>query len=446
MSFSATSLTGFFDKKSHQRILMLAFPMILSNITTPLIGLVDTAVLGHMGETRYLAGAAIGATIITQLYWLCGFLRMSATGLSAQALGSQNRKQAINVLVQGGVLSLLLALCLLMTQQPMLAAGVYFADAEPALAKVTQEYFSVRIWGAPAALLNLTLIGWLLGQQRSKAVLVIQILANLLNVVLNLLFVLAMDWGVKGVAMASVFAEVLITLLCVWLIAVRYIRGVSLSGWISLKAFKTLLGLNGFMLLRNLALQACLAFVTFQGARLGQDTVAVNAILMQFLTLIALGLDGVAFAVEALVGQEKGRKQHAGIRLVTMRGGFWSLVLACGYSLLFWCWGESIVALLTDHNELRELATAFSWVSISLPLIAHWCFLMDGVFVGLTRGKAMGTTMLISAVGVFFPVWWMCQNLDNTGLWLALLAFFLARGVTLGAYFISLDRENALTL
>ncbi|GAC31237.1 MATE family efflux transporter [Paraglaciecola polaris] len=434
----------FWHRASHQQLLFLALPMILSNITTPLIGMVDTAVLGHMGSSHYLAGAAIASLILTQTYWLCGFIRMSSTGLSAQAKGQQDGHSKSRVFWQSCSVALVLGLAIWAAHKPLLAMGIHFAQPETQLLEVIQQYFSVRIAGAPAALVNLAIIGWLIGQQKTTQVLYIQVFANLLNAGLSVLLVFVFDAGVKGVAVASVVAEYSILLLGVWVA----FNGMGLQKphwalwrWSSLAQ---LMSLNGYSFVRNLALQLCLAFVIFQGARFGPLTAASNAIIMQFFALIALGLDGIAYAVEALTGEAKGKRDAEEIKRVVVRGLFWSGVIASLYSLCFVLFGQQIIAVLTDLPELRAFSAEYLLIIWLLPIVSHWCFLLDGVFVGLTRAKAMQNSMLLSALCFFFPSWWLLQGYQNYALWIALLLLMLGRGLSLGGYFAYLYRGRRL--
>lgn len=431
------------QKRPHLTLLSLTFPMIIANITTPVIGLVDTAVLGHMDGSENLAGASVAALILTQIYWVCGFIRMSATGLSAQALGQKSALASAKVLYQSLATGLLIGLFILLFNQSILAVGIHFAQAEVAVDRVITEYFQIRVWGAPAALMNLALIGWLLGQQRARFVMIVQIIGNLLNAGLDMLFVFGFDWGVAGVASASVMAEYFIFLSSMIYVLQRNKVKPELS-WFNFSALKIITQLNSHMLVRNLALQACLVFMTFQGIRLGQQTAAINAILMQFFVLIALGLDAVAYAVEALIGEAKGARSNAAVRFNLRLGLLWSSVFALIYAFGFLIWGDNIVDLLTNQPALREATYQYLPIVFLLPIIAHWCFLLDGVFVGLTRGKAMRDSMLLSAIVIFFPLWFGLNHLGNWALWLAMLGFMAARGISLGIMFSFFSRRDLL--
>jgi MATE family multidrug resistance protein len=433
-------LSNFFQISLHQKIIVIAIPMILSNVTTPLMGLVDTAVLGHMQEMYFLAGASVAALIITQLYWLCGFLRMTSTGLSAQAKGSQDNNQLHQSLFQGILIGFLLGCCLLLVQDGILAFGLYFANATPVIEGVISEYFYTRIWGAPAAIVNLALVGWLIGQQKAKQVLLIQVFANLLNLVLNLWFVFGLGLEVLGVALASVVAEYSISILSM-IVALHIIgKPIIQKKWFSGDYLHSLLSLNGNTFFRNLILQACIAFLIFRGVGFGSTSAAINAILMQFFSLIALGLDGVAYAAEALVGEQKGQKNADGIIHVTLHGLLWSTLIAIIYSLIFIVWGTEIISTITDQPILKLEMQDYLIFVYCLPLIAHWCFFFDGVFMGLTRSQAMRNSMLSCGLAVYFPAFWVFSSYENQGLWMAMLIFLLFRGISLGGYFIYLCR------
>jgi MATE family multidrug resistance protein len=426
-------------------LLFLAFPLILANITTPLLGLVDTAILGHMDATHYLAGASVGTLILTQLYWVCGFLKMSITGLSAQAgrsnIEPEEQRRRTKVLVQGVSFGLVLGALFILLQSPILSAGLYFAQSSTVLAQSTEAYFSVRIWGAPAALANMALVGWLIGQQKTKSVLMLQVAVNVINIVFSLLFVFVFEWGVKGVAGATVVAE--FALLFLSLLLAKGLSNIHLFNvaWLKWVSLLPLLTLNSDILLRNLALQLTLAFITFKGASMGAQVAATNAILMQFFALIALGLDGVANAVEALVGEAKGKKSHTRLNHYVKVGLFWSSIFAVIYALIFWQFGVQIIELLTDQNALQEEAIKYLGLMIILPLVAHWCFLFDGVFVGLSKGKAMRDSMILSTALGFFLIWSFVAELGNTGLWLALLSFLAFRGASLGIWYLFLIQK-----
>lgn len=398
--------------------------MIVANISIPLLGMVDTAVLGRLGSAELLAGSAVAGAVLSQMYWLCGFLRMSSTGLSAQGRSNQS-------LVQSIVIALLLAVLLWVCQGSLLHLGLAFAEVAPEVAAAAERYLSVRVLGAPAALSNLVFMGWLIGKQRTRKVLAIQVVGNLINIGLDVIFVYGAGLSVEGVAYASVIAEyVMLIMACTALrdaisTGGRALFGARLSSW------SALLSANQQMLLRNLLLQACLAFLTLQGARYGTTAAAVNAVLMQFFVLIALGLDGVANAAEALVGEAFGKKRICEVNAHIRRAIGWSSVIGVFYAVVFAFAGVPIITLMTNLPHIQQSAASYLPLMVALPLVAHWCFLFDGVAVGISATKAMRDTMAISVCGIFFPVWWIMQASGNKALWYALLALLLSRGVTL---------------
>ncbi|GGD77165.1 MATE family efflux transporter [Lacimicrobium alkaliphilum] len=432
------------SKAEHHRLLYIALPMILSNITNPLLGMVDTAIIGHLDGTFFLAGTAVATMVITQIYWVCGFLRMSATGLSAQARGERDTTAGSRVFYQLLMPAVLIGVLMILFQGVLIQIAGYFAEASIRVNEVIGAYIGIRVWGAPAALANLMLVGWLVGQQHTRLVMLIQILGNLLNAILSLFLAIGLGWGVEGVAAATVVAEYAIFIASFYVV----MRNTGWRGprfeWFRLQIYRQVLDLNRDIFLRNLALQVTIAFLTFQGARLGEDIVAVNALLMQFFVITALGLDGIAYGVEALVGESKGAGARQQLHDRVRVGLFWSALLAVVYSLFFILFDSVIIALLTDLAPLRQLATAFLPYIWVMPLLAHWCFLMDGVFIGLTRGKAMRNSMLFCTLAVFFPLWWLTSALGNHALWLAFLGFLLARGVSLGWLYLRLFRQQAL--
>lgn len=403
-----------------------------------------------MEQVSIMAGAAIGSLIITQLYWVCGFMKMSITGMSAQSI-NKLPLDSTRVLLQGIFLSLILAMLILVFQSVVVDAGLYFAQANDPLAVNVKAYFYTRVWGAPATLVNMVLIGWLIGQQKTKYVLLLQVVINLTNILLSLTFVYGLGYGVKGVAAATVFAEYLMMFMGLffihkYLLQQRKFRLFSISGqsrlqrrlvksWLTLEQLQQILSINGYMFARNLVLQFTLAFITLKGAQYGAQAAAVNAIIMQFFALIALGLDGIANAVEALVGEAKSDKNKTQLALYVNVGLLWSSVFAIVYALLFYYLDSLIINLLTHHQEVVRLMANYAFIVVLIPLLSHWCYLFDGVFVGLSLGKPMRDSMFISTAVGFLPTWWWWQESGNISLWYAMLVFLSFRGLLLGGYY-----------
>lgn len=419
----------------HCQVLALALPMVLSNITVPLLGLVDAAVIGHLEHAWYLGGVALGSTMISVTFWLLGFLRMSTTGLTAQAHGAQNPQQLGRVLLQGSVIALGLAALFLLFHRPVAGLIFHFSDASSEVKTYAEAYFYIRAWSAPAALLNFVLLGWLLGTQNARAPMWMVIITNLTNIVLDLLFVLGLGLKVEGAAIASVIADyagLLFGLVCV----VRYWRQQQLPAPFSFissltKELSRLVALNRDIFLRSLCLQAVFSFMTFQGAALGDETVAANAVLMSFLMMISYGMDGFAYAMEAMVGKAIGAKDDRQLRTSMIGSTFWATMICLLLSLIFLGFGSDLIRMITNIPSVQATAEIYLPWLVAMPLVAVWCFLLDGVFIGATKGKEMRNSMAISAVA-FFVAYWLSASYGNHALWLAMLSFMALRGVTLG--------------
>jgi len=441
-------LLEFRNINQHKALFYLALPMILSNITVPLLGLVDTAVIGHLDQAYFLGGSTVGAMIITFITWLCGFLRMSTTGLSAQAFGEsinhQMTDKGLLILLRGLIVAFAIGLALIVLQSPYIMGSLALAGGSEQVQFYARQYSEIRIWGLPAALANLVVLGWLLGNHQAKAVMWLLITINLTNLGLDLLFVLVFDWQVKGIAWATLISEY--TGLVLGLLVIRLKYQSAIKVWCShyQKIIKAVLDvdsltsyfkLNRDILIRTLCLEICFVFITFQGARLGDDVVAANAILMNFVLLIAFGLDGIANAAEALVGKAKGANDNHLLNVVVKVSLFWTGIFALAYSLLFALFGEFFIGIISDIPSVVSLANNYiTWMTL-LPIVACWCYLFDGVYVGLMQAKAMRNSMIIATFACFFPVWFLLQGYGNHGLWAAFLIFLLTRGITLAWHY-----------
>lgn len=411
--------------------------MILSNITVPLLGLVDTAVVGHLDHSYYLGGVAVGSMIVSFVFWMAGFLRMATTGVTAQAYGQGDGALQLQKLVHGVAIALVLALIILVLQKPLQILGFMLAGGSDEVQTYGQQYFSVRIFSAPAALTNLVLLGWMLGMQNAKGPMWHLIFTNLVNIGLDLLFVFGFGWGVQGVAAASVVADYFGVL-----VGFYFVRQIALSNgitfdvsalkfWRQWDEIKPLLLINRDIFLRTFTLMLCFAFMTFEGAKLGDNIVAANAILQNFLMLVSFGLDGIAYAVEALVGKAVGKHNRDELRRSIVDATFWSVIFAVFYSAMFWLGGDWLIHLMSDIDQVVETAKVYlPWIMI-MPIISVWCFLFDGIFIGLTRARDMRNSMFLSTAIGFFLVWFVLQDLGNHALWAAMTSFMAMRGLTL---------------
>ncbi len=438
------------EPRRHSAVFALALPMVFSNVTTPLLGLVDTWVIGHLGQAWFLGGVSVGATLINLLFWLLGFLRMSTTGLTAQAQGAASAEGQMDTLARALGLAVGLGLALLLLVLPFLPAIIGLSGGSPEVQVYAGDYVSVRIWSAPAALCNLVIMGWLLGMQDARSPMLLLILSNLVNMVLDAWFVLGLGWQVRGVAAASLLADYSSLGVGLWLVS-RRLRQLSAevwqgawSRWWQWPAVRRLLGLNRDIFIRSLCLQLCFAFMTLQGARLGDVAVAANAVLLNFLMLISYGLDGFAYAVEAMVGRAIGRRDRQGLREAIVLNLGWALLIALAFALGFALGGRQLIAHITDLPAvIAEANRQLPWL-IFMPLLAVWCFLLDGVFIGATRAREMRNSMLVAVFAGFFPVWWLCQGWGVAALWAAMAALMTGRGLTLGWLCWQLERDGRL--
>ncbi|MFY8273815.1 MATE family efflux transporter DinF [Pseudoalteromonas sp. SSDWG2] len=421
--------------------------MILSNITVPLLGLVDTAVIGHLGSAHYLAGIALGATVISMLFWLAGFLRMSTTGLIASAFGAQDHTELVTALQKSVFLALLVASLLIALQSPIAILIAKLSNASQQTLEQAYAYFHIRIYSAPAALTNLVLLGWMLGVQYGRGPFLLVLLTNVVNIVLDIFFVVGLNMEVKGAALASVIADYTALVFAVWLVS-RLFGKLNLTWRWSMPAhllqIGALLRLNGDIFLRSLMLQLCFSFMTFYGARIGDVVLAANAVLMNFLLLISFAMDGIAYAAEAKVGGARGAKKEADVRMWVDISVRWGVIFACVYALVFMLGGAQVIRLLTDVPSVNNMAVQYLPWLIVMPLLAMACFIFDGVFVGLMRAKDMRNTMIISALGGFFGVFILTQSWGNHGLWAAMSTFMAMRGITLVVRYRQLVKAHQL--
>ncbi|QLH63887.1 MATE family efflux transporter DinF [Serratia symbiotica] len=427
-------LISAFTSDTDKALWHLALPMIFSNITVPLLGLVDTAVIGHLDSPIYLGGVAIGTMVSNFLFMLLLFLRMSTTGLAAQALGAQSQQRLARAFMQPLLLALLTGLAMVLLRHPLIDLALRIVGGNVKVLEQARLFLDIRWLSAPAVLVNMVLLGWLLGVQHVRAPVIFLIVGNLLNIVLDIWLVMGLGWKVQGAAMAtaiSEYATLLLGLGLAW--RVMRMRGISLlmlqQAWRG--NLRRLLALNRDIMLRSLLLQLCFASLTLFAARLGSEVVAVNVVLMNLLAFSAYALDGFAYAVEAHSGHAYGARDDSQLRKIWHAACRQACLVALAFAVLYFLAGQQIVAALTSLHELRALAHHYLLWQVVLPLVGVWCYLLDGMFIGASRGAEMRNSMAVAAVGyvlTLFSVPW----LGNHGLWLALAVFLILRGLTLG--------------
>ena len=427
---------------THRRILRVAVPVVLSNATVPILGAVDTGVVGQLGEAAPIAAVGAGAIILSSVYWIFGFLRMGTTGLAAQALGSGDRAELVALLsrallIAGGAGAALIAL-----QWAIFAGAFRLAPTSPETEALARTYMGIRIWSAPAAIAIYGLTGWLIAQERTAAVLVVQVAMNGANIVLDLWFVLGLGFGVAGVAWATFLSE--------W-------AGVGLALWLCRSAFsdaawrdrvqvfdptqlRRMIAVNRDILIRSVLLQATFTSFLLGGGVFGTVALAANQVLLQFLYITAYALDGFAFAVEALVGRFFGAGDRARLRRAVGMCSAWGLGTVVLLALVFAFGGGWLIDVMTTAPEVRvEARTYLPWMVVA-PLIGVAAWMLDGIFIGATRTRDMRNMMVLSTICYAGALALLVPVFGNNGLWAALMISFAARGVTLGWRYPALER------
>jgi len=428
----------------HRRVWRLAGPIMISNVSTPLLGLVDTAVIGHLDEAHHLGAVAVGALIFSFLFWTFGFLRMSTTALVAQAAGADGRDEIAAILARALALAAAIGLLLVLLQQPVGWLAFSIVQSGPDVAEGAATYFGWRIWSAPATLANYVVLGCLLGLRRAGLALCLQLVLNGFNIVLDLILVPILGWGVAGVAIASALAEYSALVVGVTML-VRIVpelpQGILPERLGDFPALGRLIRINFDILVRTLCLMAGFGLFTAQGAALGDVTLAANAVLMNLYTLMAYSLDGFANAAEVLVAGAVGARDNAAFRASVRTSTVWAAIAAVSFSLAYLAGGHLLVDLLTSIEPVRAEAKAHLPWMIVQPLFGIWAFQCDGIFIGATRGSTMRNAMVVSFLVYLGLCWVLVPLLGNHGLWLAFTGLTAMRGLTLGLAYPALARS-----
>ena len=428
---------------THRRVLRIALPIVLSNATIPLLGAVDTGVVGQMGLAAPIGAVGIGAVILSTFYWVFGFLRMGTTGLAAQARGAGDPAEAGAVLIRALMMGAAAGLVLVLAQALLFRAAFALAPASAEVEALAQTYLAIRIWGAPATISLFAVTGWLIAAERTRAVLVLQLWMNGLNVVLDLWFVLGLGWGVPGVAVATLIAEWTGLALGLWLC-----RGAFGGGALADRArlfargpLMRMLAVNRDIMIRSVLLQAAFTTFLFLGAGQGDVVLAANQVLLQFLEITAYALDGFAFAAEALVGAAVGAGARPVLRRAATLASQWGAGGALALAAAFWFGGPWLIDLLTTSPEVRAAAlTYLVWAALA-PVIGIASWMLDGIFIGATWTRAMRQAMLISVAIYGAALVVLLPLAGNHGLWVGLLVLFVARAVTLALRYPALERQ-----
>ena len=413
-----------------RQILQIALPSIVSNITVPLLGMIDVAIVGHMGSPVYIGAVAVGSMIFNLVYWLFGFLRMGSSGLTAQALGRRDLTEVTRLLVRSVSVALAISLSLIILQMPLKWLMFWLIGPTPDVAPFASTYFNIVIWGAPASLSLFCLMGWYIGMQNTRIPMLISIMQNVVNILASLMLVYGFGMKVEGVALGTIIAQYAGLLMAIGLLA-RYYRKI-FRYFQKDRIFQKMgafFAVNRDIFLRTLCLVAVNLFFTSAGARQGAIILSVNTILMQLYLFFSYFMDGFAYAGEALGGKAYGAHNGIAFRETLHRLWMWMLIVTIAYTLLYIIAGPWIVALLTDDSLVLEASREYLWWAWLIPIAGSVAFIWDGVFIGITATRGMLVSSFLSAL-TFFAVYLLAEGMmGNHGLWLAQIVYLAMRGV-----------------
>lgn len=418
---------------THRRVLAIAVPMIFAHVTTPLLGIVSATAIGRLGDATALAAVALGAVVIDVLFWAFAFLRMGTIGLTAQAVGRADDVERRAVIARALILAVALGAALIVLQKPLLFLFFTAMGASPAVTAAADTYVSVRLWSAPAVFVNFAVLGWLIGQARTMTGLVLQIVINVANMALTVVFVSVLGLGITGAATANALAEY-------GGAAVGLVVVMASLGWRFAVPWRVVLdrtrilrtiAINRDIMIRTAALVGSFAFFTRQGAVGGDTILAANAILMNFVGVVAFFLDGFATSAEQLGGQAVGARDERAFRRAVWLSSLWAVVFGTLASLAFFAGGAQAIDLVSTSEAVRAEARRYLPYMALTPFTGVMAFLLDGVFIGATWSVAMRNCML-AAAATFIAAWWLLSAYGNDGLWIAYLVMQAVRGLYLG--------------
>ena len=424
-------------KSIDREILHIALPSIVSNITVPLLGLVDVAITGHLGSAAYIGAIALGGMLFNVVYWIFGFLRMGTSGLTAQALGAGKREETIEWLLRSQTIGMGIAVALLLLQVPIRELALLVMQPTEEVRAFTVTYFNICIWGAPATLGLFGLNGWFIGMQNSRVPMAIAITQNVVNILASLCFVFGLGMKVEGVALGTLIAQwcgflmgVFLCLRYVDLSLCRVFKGWKVS-WKSLFDRQSMLRffeVNRDIFFRTICIVSVMLFFTSAGSWQGEVILAVNTLLMQLYLLVSYVMDGFANAGEALSGKYYGAGDRSSLRLTVRRLFVWATLMATGFTVVYVLGGKPFLGLLTDEPSVVEASADYVWWAYLIPFVSMGAFMWDGIFIGLTASRQMLQSMFAAAVTFFVFYYLLHPSLGNHGLWAAFLAFLLVRG------------------
>ena len=428
----------------NKKILSLAIPNIISNITVPLLGLIDLAIVGHLGSESYIGAIAIGGMLFSIIYWNFGFLRMGTSGFTAQAYGKRDFDELASILVRALCVGFSIAFALLLLQYPIQKGVFHVLQAGAEVETAAARYFSICIWGAPAVLGLYGFKGWYIGMQNSRFPMMIAIAVNVVNILASLLLVYGLGMKIEGVALGTLIAQYtgLTMAIALWYRYYgRFKKRMNLRQSLQLREMKRFFSVNSFIFLRTLCLVAVTTFFTSSGANRSDTILAVNTLLMQLFTLFSYIMDGFAFAGEALVGRYIGARNEHLLRLSVRNIFRWGWAMALFFTLLYAAGGTAFLSLLTNNADVLQAAAPYTCWVLAVPLLGFSAFLWDGIFIGATASREMSVAMTI-ATSTFFALYYLlAPTFSNHALWIAFLAYLSLRGIVQGLWFKTLVRN-----
>ena len=415
------------NQRDHQ-ILQIALPAIITNITVPLLGLVDTAIVGHMGDARYIGAIAVGSMIFNLVYWVFGFLRMGTSGLTAQARGRRDMDEIRSLLVRSLTVAFVIALLILLLQWPLCEMMLWLIGPTVDVRPLAVTYYKIVVWGAPAMLGLYGLSGWFIGMQNTRLPMVISILQNVVNILASLTLVYGLGMKVEGVAWSTVIAQYAGFLAALMMLS-HYYRHYITVAFCSLKEFIPFLQVNRDIFLRTLCLVTVNLYFTSAGARQGATILAVNALLLQLYLLFSYFMDGFAYAGEALCGRFWGARDNKAFREVMGRLFVWGAGMTVLFTTVYVAGGMPFLRLLTDEETVVQAAREYVWWAWLIPVAGVAAFVWDGIFIGITQTRGMLLSAAVASVVFLAGVVWLMPVMGNHGLWLSMLLYLAVRGI-----------------
>lgn len=422
----------------NRKILNLAIPNIISNLSVPLLGAVDTALVGHLEEAYYLGAIALGGMIFNFIFWGFGFLRMGTTGLTAQAFGEENKTESIMTLARALTVAGIFSLLILLLQVWIADLSFWLVEASPEVERYTRTYFNIRIYTAPATLGLYAINGWFLGMQNARYPMIVTVVLNALNIILDVYFVYSLGMDVDGVALGTLIARYTGFFLAVALLVTKYkdwLKGYVHKLLLEVKALKKFFSVNRDIFIRTLCLIFTFSFFTAKSASFGDVTLAANSILLQLWMMVSYGIDGFAYAAESLIGRYTGSQQRKRVNIAAKYCFIWGIGIGLFASVVYAVFNVHILYIFTDQTEVIDTAMIYFIWTIAGPVVSSFSYIWDGIFIGATATGPMRDSMIIATIGIFLPVYVIgVYYLGNHALWLALTLFMIGRGATLTFY------------